>query len=52
MVIFNFFILDKDHKKRFFEENFLLANVKLDIVLRIFFLTISNVNIDFQTQDL
>ena len=52
MVIFTFFILDKDSKARFFEENFLLADVKMDIVLEIFFLTMSNADIDFQARDL
>ncbi len=37
---------------RFFEKNFLLANVKLNIVFGIDFLTISNINIDFQAWDL
>ena len=47
MVIFTFFILNKDEKMEFFEESFLLVNVKLDIVFRMFFLIISNTNIDF-----
>ena len=37
---------------RFFEENFLLANVKLDVVFEIFFLIKNNININFQAQDL
>ena len=52
IIVFIFSVLDKDGKERFFEESFLLADVKLDIVLEIFFLTISNVNIDFQAWDL
>ena len=52
MVVSIFFISDKDNKKRFFKENFLLADVKPDIVLRILFLTINNADIDFQAQDL
>lgn len=36
MVVFIFSISDKLDKKRFFEKNFLLANIKLDIVLKIF----------------
>ncbi len=43
---------DKDGRKRFFEESFLLADVKPDIVLRMLFLTMSNANIHFQVQDL
>lgn len=49
MIVSIFFILDKDNMVRFFEENFLLADVKLDLVLRILFLIINNVDIDFKT---
>ena len=52
MVVFIFFILNKDGKERLFEESFLLANVKLDLVLGIFFLIISNADIDFQAWSL
>ena len=48
IVVFTFFMLDKDDKKRFFEENFLLTDVKLDVVLKILFLTMSNTDIDFK----
>lgn len=37
---------------RFFEKSFLLANIKLNVVFGIHFLTISNVDIDFKAQDL
>ncbi len=52
MVVSNFSVLDKDGKKRLFEENFLLADVKPNIVLRMLFLTKSNADINFQTRDL
>ncbi len=52
MVVSTFSILDKDGKERFFEKSFLLADVKPDVMLGIFFLTMSNANIDFQAQDL
>ena len=52
MVVSIFSILNKDDKKRFFEESFLLANVKLDTVLKMFFLTMSNADIDFYARDL
>lgn len=52
IVLLIFFVLDKDSKKRFFEKNFLLANVKSDIILGITFLTMSNNNIVFQVWDL
>ncbi len=43
---------DKDDRERFFEESFLLTNIKPDVVLGIPFLTISNVDVDFQARDL
>ncbi len=52
MVVSTFFMLDKDDKERFFEESFLLTNVKPDVVLGILFLIMSNADIDFQAQDL
>ena len=52
MVIFIFFISDKDSKERFFEENFLLADVKPEIVLGMSFLPMSNIDVDFQARNL
>ncbi len=51
MVVSTFSVSDKNSRERFFEESFLLANVKPDIVLEMSFLTMSNINIDFQAQD-
>ncbi len=48
MVVLTFSVLDKDGKERFFEESFLLADVKSDVVLGILFLTMSNANVDFR----
>ena len=48
IVISTFSILDKDSRERFFKESFLLANVKPNIILGIFFLIMSNININFQ----
>ncbi len=36
----------------FFKKSFLFANGKLDIVFGMFFLTMSNIDIDFQAWDL
>ncbi len=47
MVVSTFFVLNKDGKKRFFKKSFLLIKVKLDIVPRMFFLTISNADMNF-----
>ena len=52
MVVSIFFVSDKDGRKRFFEESFLLADVKAKIVLKMPFQTMSNTDIDFQAQDL
>ena len=52
MIISTFSMSDKDGRERFFEESFLLANVKPKIVLRMPFLTMSNANVDFQAQNL
>ena len=52
MVVITFSVLDKDGRERFFEESFLLTDIKSDIVLGMSFLTISNVDIDFQARNL
>ncbi len=52
MVVSTFSISNKDRRKRIFEESFLLADVKPDIVLGMCFLTISNADVDFQARDL
>ena len=45
-------MLDKDGKERFFEEIFLLADVKLEVVFEILFLTINNADVNFQARNL
>ncbi len=52
IVVSTFSVLDKDGKERFFEESFLLDNVKSDVVFGMYFLTMSNADIDFLAQDL
>ena len=52
IVVSTFFVLDKDGRERFFEESFLLADVKPEIVFGILFLTMSNADIDFQARNL
>ena len=52
MVVTIFSMLDKDGRKRFFEESFRLANVKPEIVHGMPFLTISNADVDFQARNL
>ena len=52
MIVFTFFILYKDGKEKFFEKNFLLADINLHIVLGLPFLIMSNNDIDFQAWNL
>ncbi len=52
MVVSTFSVSDKDRRERFFEESFLLADVRPDIVLGMPFLNVSNADIDFQARDL
>ena len=52
MIVLTFSLLNKDSRKKFFKKNFLLADVKLDIMFGIPFLIISNVEVDFQVQNL
>ncbi len=52
MVVSAFSVSDKDGKERFFEESSLLADVSLDIIFGMPFLTMSNADVDFQARDL
>ena len=52
MVVSTFFVLDKNNKEKFFEKNFLLANINPDVVFEMPFLPINNIDVDFQAQNL
>ncbi len=52
MVVSTFSMSDKDGRERFFEESFLLADIKPNIMLGMPFLTMSNVDVNFQAWDL
>ncbi len=52
IVVSTFLVSDKDKRERFFKESFLLADIKLDIVLKMPFLTMNNLDINFHTWDL
>ena len=52
MVVFIFFVLDKDKKEKFFEESFLLADIIPKMMLVLLFLTMSNTDVNFQACDL
>lgn len=46
-VITTLLVINKANQERFFEKIFLVVNVSLEVVFGIFFLTLSNANIDF-----
>ena len=52
MVIAGFQVEDKLDRAQFFQELFLLAETNMKVVLRIFFLTFSNANIQFAKKEL
>ena len=52
MVDAAFSVVDKGNWVKFFEETFLVANVSPEVVLKIFFLTLSNADIDFLGREL
>ena len=52
MVIASFQVQDKLGKARFFQKTFLVADTRMDIVLGMPFLTLSNANIRFAEGDL
>ena len=47
MVIADFQMEDKGNRPRFFQETFLMANIKFELILEILFLKISNANVAF-----
>ena len=47
MVVAAFSVVDKANRIRFFEEIFLVANISLEIVLRMLFFILSDANVDF-----
>ena len=52
IVVATFLITDKANRVRFFEETFLVANVSLEVILGMFFLTLSGADIDFLRREL
>ena len=47
MIVAVFLMINWVNKIKFFEEIFLMANVNLDMVLEMLFLTLNNANVDF-----
>ena len=52
IVVSTFSVSDKDDRERFFEENFLLTNIKSKIVFGMLFLNMNNGDIDFRARNL
>ena len=52
MVVAAFSVVDKANQVRFFEETFLVANVSPEVVLGIFFFTLSGADINFLGREL
>ena len=52
MVVAAFLVEDKANRVRFFEETFLVANVSLEVVLTMPFLTLSGADVDFLGREL
>ena len=52
MVVIAFLIINKANWVKFFEETFLVANISLDVVFRMSFLTLSDTNVDFLNREL
>ena len=47
MVVAAFSVMDKANQGKFFEKTFLVANVSLEVVLGMSFLTVSGADVDF-----
>lgn len=47
MIVFIFFLFNKDRNIRFFKDIFLLTNISLEIFHKMFFFTMNNADIDF-----
>ena len=52
MVIAAFQVKDKFGRARFFQETFLLADTRMEVVLKMPFLTLNNANIQFAEKEL
>ena len=52
IVVVAFSVVDKANQVGFFEKTFLVANISLEVVFGMFFLTLSSADIDFSDQEL
>ena len=52
IVVAAFLVTNQANRIRFFEETFLVANISPDVVLRMLFFTLSDIDIDFLKREL
>lgn len=52
IVITSFHVNNKDRKSRFLKETFLFADIRMDFAFEMLFLTLSNVEINFNNREL
>lgn len=52
IVIVFFQVKDKEKRSRFFDKTFLLADISINIALKMLFLTLSNIEINFHDWEL
>ena len=52
MVVAAFPVVDKANRVKFFEETFLVANVSLEVVFGMLFLTLRSADVDFLGREL
>ena len=52
MVVVASLVMDKGNRVRFFEKTFLVANISLEVVYGMLFLTLSGVDIDFSGREI
>ena len=52
MVVAAFSVTDKANRVKFFEETFLVANVSLEVVFKMPFLTLNGADVNFLEQEL
>ena len=52
MIITDFQVKDKAGKSRFFQKIFLVADIKFEMILEMFFLKLNNANVSFDKKTL
>ena len=52
MIVAAFLVVDKANRVNFFEKTFLVANISPEVIFEVFFLTLSDADVDFLGQEL